>query len=110
MLGRAVITGWSNVQTSDCHATSHDGGGISVSKRLLLNESSDVIIQNATAGNAGGGLHTEGSITIAAASTLAISNTTAKHGGGFHAELYGTMPGLLVAKPSRFFSKLVNSR
>ncbi|CAE7747371.1 pmpB [Symbiodinium sp. CCMP2456] len=103
IIGRAVITGWSNVQTSDCHATSYNGGGISVSAKLLLNESSDVNIQNATAGGNGGGLHTEGSIAIAAASTLAISNSTAEHGGGFHVELYGSTPGLLPAKPSSFF-------
>ena len=63
--GRAVITGWSKVHTSDCHTTLLDGGGVAVFESMLLNESSDVHIQNATAGRSGGGLHAEGTITIA---------------------------------------------
>ena len=82
--GRAVITGWSKVHTSDCHTTLYDGGGVAVSESLLLNESSNVHIQNATAGRHGGGLRAEGTITVAGSSTLAISNTSCEEdGGGF---------------------------
>ncbi|CAE7524644.1 pmpB [Symbiodinium sp. KB8] len=109
IIGRAVITGWSKVHTSDCHTTLRDGGGVAVLESLLLNESSDVHIQNATAGRSGGGLHTESTITIAASSTLAISNTSCEEdGGGFHVSSTGDSPaglalhdGMLVVNDSR---------
>ncbi|CAE7458664.1 pmpB, partial [Symbiodinium necroappetens] len=99
--GQVVITGWSTVAASYCHATSRNGGGVAA-VTLLLNDSSVVSIQKTTAGQFGGGLYTEGSTVVGAASTLTISNSSAElHGGGVYAASQplapsGAFPGNLV--------------
>ncbi|CAE7260815.1 pmpB [Symbiodinium microadriaticum] len=103
--GRAVITGWSKVHTSDCHTTLLDGGGVAVFESLLLNESSDVHIQNATAGRSGGGLHAEGTITIAGSSTLATSNTSCEEDGGDSPPGLALHDGMFVVSDSRSTGK-----